>query len=55
MDILVERVVPGGLVVLDDFCWLAYEPQRIAEIQWFQAHGHPALEPSTGQGLVVKR
>ena len=55
LEVLFDRVVPGGIVVLDDFGWLGYERQRIAEVEWFGARKYQILELPTGQGVVVKR
>ncbi|UTP39764.1 TylF/MycF family methyltransferase [Phenylobacterium sp. LH3H17] len=55
LELLFDRIVPGGILVLDDFGWLAYQPQQRAEIPWFEARGYSVLELPTGQGLVIKR
>lgn len=54
LELLWDRLVPGGIVVLDDYGWLAYNQQYFAERDWFKARGHFVLELPTGQGLVVK-
>lgn len=54
LEILWDRVVPGGVVVLDDYGWLAYHRQYSAELDWFKARGQFVLEMPTGQGMVVK-
>ncbi len=54
LDTLFDRIVPGGILVLDDFGWLAYKPQQDAELVWLRARGCPVLELPTGQGLVIK-
>ena len=54
LEVLFDRVSPGGIVILDDFGWLAYERQRSAETAWFAKRGYPILELPTGQGLVVR-
>lgn len=55
LEFLWPRLCPGGVVVLDDYGWLAYHKQHIAEREWFAERGYPVLELPTGQGLVVKR
>lgn len=54
LEVLFDRLVPGGVVVLDDFGWLAYSAQNKAEHQWFGDKGYRVLEMPTGQGLVIK-
>jgi hypothetical protein len=55
LEVLWDRIVPGGVLVLDDYGWLAYSRQHFAEKKWFLERGYPILEMPTGQGLVVKR
>lgn len=52
---LFDRIVPGGLIVLDDYGWLPFKAQRDAEDSFFAERGYCVLELPTGQGLVVKR
>jgi hypothetical protein len=54
LEILFDRIVPGGLLILDDYGWLAYKEQKQAEDPFFAARGYHVLELPTGQGLVVK-
>lgn len=54
LELLFERMVPGAVLVLDDYGWLGYADQRIAENAWFGARGYRVLELPTGQGLVIK-
>jgi len=55
LEVLFPRVVPGGIVVLDDYGWMYYREQKIAEDEFFSALGYRVLELPTGQGLVLKR
>jgi hypothetical protein len=55
LAILFDRIVPGGLIVLDDYGWLPFKAQRDAEDIFFAERGYAVLELPTGQGLVVKR
>jgi hypothetical protein len=55
LEKLWDRIVPGGVLVLDDFGWFGYEAQYVAETHWFAARGYSILELPTGQGLVVKK
>jgi O-methyltransferase len=54
LEVLFERMVPGGFLVLDDYGWYVYRAQKLAEDPFFRRHGCPVLELPTGQGLVIK-
>jgi len=54
LDRLFDRLSPGGILVLDDYGWLAYRAQKVAEDSWLGARGYQVLELPTGQGLVFK-
>lgn len=54
LDRLFGRLSPGGIMVLDDYGWLAYRSQKEAEDPWLAARGYQVLELPTGQGLVFK-
>ena len=56
LDVLFDRVVPGGIVILDDYEWaMAYRRQKQLEDPWFEARGYRVMPLPTGQGLVIKR
>lgn len=55
LELLFDRVVPSGLIILDDYGWLALRAQKDAEDAFFSHRGYAVLELPTGQGLVVKR
>jgi O-methyltransferase len=54
LEVLFDRLQPGGILVLDDYGWLAYRAQKLAEDPWLAARGYQVLELPTGQGLVFK-
>jgi len=54
LDRLWDRVVTGGIVLLDDFGWAPQLPQTISQLEFFKERGHDVLELPTGQGMVVK-
>lgn len=54
LEMLFDRLVPGAVLVLDDYGWLAYRAQKEAEDPWFAQRGYRVLELPTGQGLVIK-
>ena len=49
-----DRMVPGAVLILDDYGWLAYRAQKLAEDPWFAKYGYRVLEMPTGQGLLIK-
>jgi hypothetical protein len=55
LDCLFEKMVPGAVLVLDDYGWLGYRAQKLAEDPWFAARGYFVVELPTGQGLVIKQ
>jgi O-methyltransferase len=55
LEVLFERVSPGGIIVFDDYGWSAYRAQQIAEDKFVQDRGYRILELPTGQGLLFKR
>jgi O-methyltransferase len=55
LERLFDRVVPGGVIVFDDYGWKLFEKQKVAEDELLAAHGYEILELPTGQGLVIKR
>ena len=52
---VVERMVPGSLLVLDDYGFVRYRESHEREKQFFRAQGEAVLELPTGQGLFIKR
>ena len=54
LDVLFDRVSPGGLVVFDDYGWSGYQAQQVAEDAFMRQRGHRILELPTGQGLLIK-
>ena len=54
LNVLFERVVPGGVVVFDDYGWQLFHRQREAEDRFMAERGHVILELPTGQGLLIK-
>lgn len=54
LDVLFDRIVPGGILILDDYGWIGYNDQLLAEKPWFEKRGYHVLELPTGQGMVIK-
>jgi O-methyltransferase len=56
LDQLFDRMVPGAILILDDYEWSGfYRPQKLAEDPWFNARRYRVMPLPTGQGLVIKR
>jgi len=56
LEHLFDRVVSGGIIILDDYEWAgSYRPQKLAEDLWFEARHYRVMPLPTGQGLVIKR
>ncbi len=56
LDHLFDRVVSGGVVILDDYEWSGiYRPQKQAEDPWFDTRGYRVMPLPTGQGMLIKR
>lgn len=56
LDHLWDRLVPGAMVVLDDYEWAGvYREQKRTEDIWLQERGYRVFPLPTGQGLVIKR
>lgn len=54
LELLFDRLSPGGILILDDYGWLGYREQKLAEDSWLAERGYEVLELPTGQGLVFK-
>ena len=56
LEHLFDRMVPGALLILDDYEWSGpYRPQKLAEDEWFGARHYRVMPLPTGQGLIIKR
>jgi O-methyltransferase len=55
LEVLFDRVSPGGMIVFDDYGWSGYRAQKDSADDFMGLRGLSVLELPTGQGLVVKR
>ena len=55
LEVLFDKVTPGGLIVFDDYGWSGYRAQKDAEDAFMAKRGYNILELPTGQGLLLKR
>jgi hypothetical protein len=49
-----ERLVPGALMLLDDYAYRGYRSQKVAMDRFAQAKTNNILSLPTGQGLLIK-
>jgi len=49
-----DRLVPGAMILLDDYGFVSYEEQKRGFDQFARARGVEVLALPTGQGLIVK-
>ena len=54
LDILFNRVSPGGIIIFDDYGWKQYYRQKQSADRAMADRGQVIMELPTGQGLVVK-
>ena len=54
LEVLFERISPGGMVVFDDYGWAGYRDQKLAVDEFMRDRGHAVLELPTGQGLILR-
>ena len=54
LEILFDRVVPGGVIVFDDYGWKIFHKQKEAADLFMEKRGYEILELPTGQGLLLK-
>lgn len=49
-----DKLVPGGIILLDDYGWQTHEAQKIGWDEFARARGVQILTMPTGQGLLIK-
>ncbi|MDH4095653.1 MAG: class I SAM-dependent methyltransferase [Betaproteobacteria bacterium] len=52
-EFLRERFAPGAVVLLDDYGWRGFRPQKLVADEFFGSMDRPILELPTGQGVVI--
>ena len=55
LEVFFERVVSGGIIILDDYGTMGYEQQYNEEKIFFANLGYNVFEFPTGGGMVIKR
>lgn len=54
LDVLFDRVTPGGFVILDDYGRLEFRAQQEMADAFVRARGERILELPTGQGVIMR-
>jgi Macrocin-O-methyltransferase (TylF) len=49
-----DRLVAGATVLLDDYAYHGYTPQRLAMDEFARSHGVTVCSLPTGQGLIIR-
>jgi O-methyltransferase len=55
LESLFDKISIGGIIIFDDFGWMGYDQQTLAEIEWLGKRDHKILELPTGQGMIIKK
>jgi O-methyltransferase len=48
-----DKLVPGALILLDDYGWIAYRNQKTVHDTFAESIGRKVLPLPTGQGLII--
>lgn len=55
LEKLFDKVVPGGIIILDDYEMFFYRDQKEAEDEWLNKRGYRVFPLPTSQGIILKR
>jgi len=55
LEHIYDRIVTGGIIILDDYGWSAYRDQQKEEKNFFKKRKLKVMELPTGQGIILKR
>lgn len=55
LEYIYDRIVTGGIIILDDYGWSAYRDQQKEEKNFFKKRKLKIMELPTGQGIILKR
>ncbi len=55
LEFSLDRLSPGAVLILDDYCWAPARAQFLAERRWFTERDLHVLPLPTGQGVFIKR
>jgi len=54
LKLFFDKIVKGGILILDDYATSAYKEQYFREKEFLNNLGHSVVELPTGQGMVIK-
>jgi hypothetical protein len=54
LETLWDRLTPGAFILLDDYAYVGYRPQKVGIDGFARTRGLPVLSLPTGQGLIIK-
>ncbi|MGH8163034.1 MAG: TylF/MycF/NovP-related O-methyltransferase, partial [Rhodanobacteraceae bacterium] len=54
LDFFWDRLLPGGIVLLDDYGWASHADQRAGFDAFARAQGTLVLTLPTGQGMLIR-
>ena len=54
LDYFWDRLLPGGIVLFDDFAWPGYEDTRTEVEKWCHSRGQDLFQFPTGQAAIFK-
>ena len=55
LELFFDKIVAGGILILDDYATMGYEKQYFSEKEFFKNRNYSVVELPTGQGIVIKR
>ena len=55
LEVLLDRVSPGGIIIFDDYGWKHFQNHKEATDRFMAERGQVIMELPTGQGLMIKR
>jgi hypothetical protein len=55
LEVLLDRVSPGGIIIFDDYGWKHFQNHKEATDRYMAERGQIIMELPTGQGLMIKR
>jgi hypothetical protein len=55
LEVLLDRVSPGGIIIFDDYGWKHFQNHKEATDRYMAERGQVIMELPTGQGLMIKR
>ena len=49
-----DKLVPGGVIIFDDYAWTPYREQKVSHDAFADSNGVKIWTLPTGQGLLIK-